>query len=229
MSKLGPYLRGERPLLDFHDTTDHELVHRHAEGGAWTTVGRGRAGTLREDVQAPLFAHRPGDLVALLAHHGTVSAMWVATGERGLVAAGRVPSSLGPHGMDWLAAWEGEGAQGPAMLAACKGVPRALLVLAACDCVDLALPIMDALDGEPASALSVARAWARGEGRPFANVWAAHHVEECARKMDAERFIPSWAKRPGLVARAAAAAVDRISPSGVEVVGAAKARFNRKA
>ena len=57
---------------------------------------------------------------------------------------------------------------------------RVPLVLAACDCVELTLPLVPAHEQRPRQALDTVRAWARGEATPAELSDAREQVDEAA-------------------------------------------------
>ena len=88
---------------------------------------------------------------------------------------------------------------------------RRPLVLAACDCAELAKPYWPKGEDRPANALSVARSWARNEGATLDDARAAVAVAG------------AWAEAAGAAAWAAAwAAAAGATMAAVAVAGAAR-------
>jgi hypothetical protein len=110
------------------------------------------------------------------------------------------------HRGDWLL-W----------LSARVGVDRKLVVLAACDCAELALKHVPAGENRPREAIETARAWTRGE----ANI---EQVRDAAAAADAAAaYAAAAADAAGAAAYAAEAAAD-----AADAAGAARTKVRRQ-
>ena len=163
------------PLLDYltgrptaRANPGWRLERRRAEGGAWERVGAPPSRALAlDEMRAPLFAWGPGDVVVLRSGAGTAWGTWGGT-RRGLEFAGPVPRELG-RGADWVEAWEGPAASGPALVHALPSLDPCRRVLAVAEALAGLPPacaqgLGRAYDaGRTARAVEAARGWARGE------------------------------------------------------------------
>jgi hypothetical protein len=102
-------------------------------------------------------------------------------------------------------------------LSARVGVDRKLVVLAACDCAELALKHVPAGENRPREAIETARAWTRGE----ANI---EQVRDAAAAADAAAaYAAAAADAAGAAAYAAEAAAD-----AADAAGAARTKVRRQ-
>ena len=160
MRSVGAFLRGKAPP----GPVVWRLEFRPAEGGTWREVQRaGDPALLRDELLAPGFDWSAGDLVRLVGPGEVTDGVWVgATG--GLLDAGGVPVDLwadvGP--MDWVTAWEGPKVEADALLRCTDPVEPWRVVLAACDCVAVTLPLLPPRNERAARAIEAARVWALG-------------------------------------------------------------------
>ena len=153
----------------------YRVETRRAEGAPWMLLAEAFDESLaRDEATGPPEPPEVGALVRLLDPLGTLVGLWVGTGGS-LADPGPPPSSLGRHGADWLAAWEGGDEAGHVLLSAAGEVDPARLALVACDAALAVarhlLPSSDALG----RALVEARRALDAEGAPAAAPPARGH------------------------------------------------------
>lgn len=177
--RVGAFLRGEGAAPPWR------LDLRPSEGGAWRAVqAAGGPAALRDEVLAPSFDWSAGDLVRLVGPGDVTRGVWVGTA-RGLLDAGRVPIDLGDDlGAvdDWVTAWEGPQAEADALLRCTDPVEPWRVVLAGCDCVAAALPLLPPRREGPARAVAAARAWALGVAAGADPAVGAEAVAQAAQR-----------------------------------------------